>query len=95
MTKTYCDCCGKEFDKWNQTVKYEIKIKDKEKGWFRDLDICDECRKNIELFIDGQFGIKDAPNCSTCKFYERGLGESPCCDCALNNNQWEGKEDDK
>lgn len=95
MTKTYCDCCGKEFDKWNQTVKHEIRIKDKEKGWFRDLDICDECRNDIESFIDKQLDIKDAPRCSTCKFHGQDLSEHPCCDCNINNNQWKGKADDE
>ena len=95
MTKTYCDCCDKEFDKWHQTARYEIKIKDKEKGWYRDLDLCDECREDIEAFIDKQLGVKDIPHCSDCKFYGRNLSESPCCNCDLNNNQWKGKADDE
>lgn len=94
MTIIYCDCCGKEFDKWHQTVKHEIRTKDKEKGW-RDLDICDECRKDIESFIDQQFGVEiKIARCTTCKFYERDLSELPCCECNINNSQWEGKTDD-
>ena len=95
MTKTYCDCCDKEFDKWHQTVEYEIRIKDKEKGWFRDLDICNECRKDIESFIDKQLGnVIKVPHCNTCKYYEKDLSESPCCNCDAYNSEWEGKADE-
>lgn len=55
MKKTYCDRCGKAFDSWRQTSKYNIRINDYPNG-FSWLDICDDCAEEFVKLLDNFLG---------------------------------------
>ena len=52
MRKTFCDYCGKLFDEIHQVRKYDIRDRTDPNPLTQRIDLCDECRKNIEEFIE-------------------------------------------
>jgi len=51
MHKVFCDKCGKEVFGWQQVYQYEVRKA--EEGTFpQRIDLCDECRRVFEKWMD-------------------------------------------
>lgn len=56
MHKVFCDKCGKDFAEWKQECRYTVQQFEKD-SFPRRIDLCDNCRKTFEKWMDDFIGI--------------------------------------